>query len=423
MNKSVDYIELFQLKITEYYNDGLIQVNENTNAYAYSNYIRHFVESNFYNICTVSDLNGITYIINVSNISKISDSNDTIIIKFKDKRILNVKFINLQEKINQKKYIKFIYEANNFEKIYKNHNRIYVNSNFNNTNNHYSTIAAANNISADGDVIYITAGTYNEVITLKSGRIYYFEAGAIIYKNDVSGLLGCEANDNKKFIKVFGRGEFNLYAGAFSTTLSVGNPVIAVDEDYLYTIFVECKKLYHDNGRVIGISEAILKCKYIENDSDSYAVWDTDFGSNYLASPIVDSYLIESYKGEITFHQDSSNINYIFKNALIECYNVPGVFSNTGGAAVVTHTCENCRLNNKRSDTVTFLFSDDTEFSISEFNFYNTIATQSSGTYCTETFGTMNFNLYGYNYFNKNYNPSEVIINSINTADNYKLIA
>lgn len=418
---NTNYITVFNLLITEHLKDNNVNEFLCMNSVQYSDYMKNFMSEYFYQVATVSGLNGVTYIINMLNVYSIEhESGNGIKIEFNEGNDLIIEFRNEITYNYEKKYLKYIYEANHFEEIYGLRNKLYVAPTFTNINSCYSTIALANADATAGDVIYILSGEYSESIVLKSGVIYYFQDGANVTYNGV--VMNLEVStENIIFGKVFGRGKFiSSSSEVFTVALPIANQLDVYENDYMISTFIECKYIEHE-GRCILLSDTILKCKEIYNSSSSYAVWDTDYGVPVVYGiAILDCQYINCPSIELTFHQDAGNFLYVYKNFYITAGTNSGVilFGESGGnIETLFHNViiENIGDGSILSGTTSNIF---------DYGFYNCVLNQSAGDYFHGTLaGGFNVNLYSYNYFDKTYNSAYATVTSYNSADNLKLTA
>lgn len=430
---NTNYISIHNLNVTEHTADESHNITVFADALTYKGYMTSLINSYFYQIATVSDTDGLSYVINMLNVKSISENAyDTIEIEFINSEILYIRFNSTVRAVYEKKYLKFIYECNHFEEIYKNVRRLKVSPEFTTDNESlvYETIQEANDNSSNGDLIYIHSGEYSEKVVTLNGRIYYFEEGANVTSSLASVLdneretpyFGYEEAVTLKHIKVFGRGKFNSTAGEFDAVITTTNDLNGLSEDNTLTIYVECERLFHSAGRVVLIGETILKCKYISNESLSYAVWDTDFASEFSGINIIDATLIQSYQSEFTFHQDLDYSNYIIKNANILCDSASGLINVGSMSSDIKQTFELCMLFNLdiSGGGIVGMTSD---YNVN-IDLYNCVLQQEAGTYSNTSLGAgmTYYNLYSYNYFTKTYNSNTAVITDYNSSTNYKLI-
>lgn len=427
---NINYITIFNLVCNEYSKFNTINTITFINASEYKTYFTRLTNAYFYQIATVTNINGVSHIINMQNVKSISETNEqqnSIEIEFIEGDSVFVMFDTAERLSYELQYLKFIYECNNFNEVYKYNRKIRVSPDFSNSNSAltYNTINAANDVSQAGDVIHVYPGEYSESVETLNNRIYYFEDGAVVTDSGTYVLGGgAPVGEGIYYSKVFGRGEFVSTDEQFNTVLAFGANIANIERNNLISFFVECKELSHPGGRVILIPETILKCDYIHNESEAYAVYDTDAASDYTSISVIDARLMQSTQNEYTFHQDSQSANYVVKNATIINDAASGTFNNGAGAeGIITKEFLECcfTMNEDLSGGGVFYNNGASALNI---ELYNCVLEQTTGTYSTQSVSNLTFtlNLYSQNYFTKTFDPDLTTINQYNSVDNYQLI-
>lgn len=352
----IDYIDISRINYFLINNLNVIINYDNTKKiFSYDNVIELQVDLRslqFHKqLATIGNINGTYQIVNVANVLSYSHNADELTINFNnDSTIINC--LDEIDAENNYNYLNFCW--NNYsplERALQNKTAITVNLNASLSATNYHTIQDAINYISDmasaivTNYVHISAGTYNEHLTLKSGIDLFFEDDTF-FNDDTAGNTMTD-NNQALLVNIYGNCSFTKSSSGYLIKLTSIESIVNFSFDK-----IQCDETiaYIDTGGVTNGSILRMKGNRMISSNSSLISCDGSID-------VIDIDVITCIAPAVLFgSQKSSNQYRYFRN---------GHYINTGSDMIV--------------------YSDSTSGHIQQYDFVINCMAETDGLYFLQT--------------------------------------